>query len=74
MIDEEFVFPINSQNIGLCRLEVMVYDYDQFSVDECIGYCWLTLRRLNISTVKDQPTIFWAEVLPFDDDSGVSGE
>jgi hypothetical protein len=50
----------------------MVFDYDQFSVDECIGYCWLTLRRLTVSTLKDQPTIFWAEVLPFDDDSGVS--
>lgn len=48
----------------------MVYDYDQFSVDECIGYCWLTLRRLNISTVKENPTVFWAEVLPFDDDAG----
>lgn len=50
----------------------MVYDYDQFSVDECIGYCWLTLRRLNVSTIKEQPTIFWAEVLHIEEESEAS--
>uniref|UniRef100_A0AC34FLK0 C2 domain-containing protein n=1 Tax=Panagrolaimus sp. ES5 TaxID=591445 RepID=A0AC34FLK0_9BILA len=48
----------------------MVYDYDQFSVDECIGYCWLTLGRLSVSTNRFNPTVFFAEVLPFDDDRG----
>jgi len=49
----------------------LVYDYDQFSIDECIGYCWLTLGRLSLSPQNtSQPTIFWAEVLPFDDDCG----
>lgn len=62
---------IPNGNVNQCRLEILVFDYDQFSVDECIGYCWLTLGRLTISTNKLQPTVFWAEVLPFDDDNGV---
>ncbi|KAI1718893.1 c2 domain-containing protein [Ditylenchus destructor] len=70
VIGEEYFFQIPNGNVNQCRLEVMVYDFDQFSVDECIGYCWLTLGRLSISTVKAQPTIFWAEVMPFDDDNG----
>ena len=72
--------------MGQCRLEVLVFDYDQFSVktefplipirhvqvDECIGYCSLTLGRLAaVSTARAQPTILWAEVLPFDEDNGV---
>lgn len=48
----------------------MVFDYDQFSVDECIGYCWLTLGRVTVSINKDLPTVFYAEVLPFDEDGG----
>ncbi|CAD5235645.1 unnamed protein product [Bursaphelenchus xylophilus] len=70
VIEEDFFFQVSMEKVGQSRLEVMVYDYDQFSVDECIGYCWLTLGRVAISTIKEQPTIFWAEVLPFDDDSG----
>uniref|UniRef100_A0A915DTD7 C2 domain-containing protein n=1 Tax=Ditylenchus dipsaci TaxID=166011 RepID=A0A915DTD7_9BILA len=71
VIGEEFFFQIPSGNVSPCRLEVMVYDFDQFSVDECIGYCWLTLGRLSISSNKAQPTVFWAEVMPLlEDDNG----
>ncbi|TKR58592.1 hypothetical protein L596_030017 [Steinernema carpocapsae] len=66
-INEEFYFQVPPGLVSQCRLEVMVYDYDQFSVDECIGYCWLTLGRINVSTDKLQPSTFWAEVLPFGD-------
>lgn len=38
--------PAVSNFLQNCRLEIMVYDYDQFSVDECVGYCWLTLGRV----------------------------
>ncbi|GMT33449.1 hypothetical protein PFISCL1PPCAC_24746 [Pristionchus fissidentatus] len=71
-INEEFYFqtPSLASAVGACRLEVMVYDYDQFSVDECVGYCWLTLGRVSISTDKECPTVFWAEVLPFDENGG----
>uniref|UniRef100_A0A914QAK3 C2 domain-containing protein n=1 Tax=Panagrolaimus davidi TaxID=227884 RepID=A0A914QAK3_9BILA len=70
MIDEEFFFQVPNGSLNSCRLEIMVFDYDQFSVDECIGYCWLTLGRLSVSTTRFNPTIFFAEVLPFDDDRG----
>ncbi|KHJ93917.1 C2 domain protein [Oesophagostomum dentatum] len=61
---------IPAAQIASCRLEIMVYDYDQFSVDECVGYCWLTLGRLTVSLEKDNPTVFWAEVLPYDENGG----
>ncbi|CAI4225461.1 unnamed protein product [Auanema sp. JU1783] len=69
-IDEEYCFQIPAAQIASCRLEIMVYDYDQFSVDECVGYCWLTLGRLSVSLRKDNPTVFWAEVLPYDENGG----
>ncbi len=50
--------------LSQCRLEILVYDYDSCSVDECIGYCYLSLVRLEISTNQEQPTVFWAEILP----------
>lgn len=46
-----------------CKLEVVVMDYDACCVDESIGYCWLSLGRLDIPTAPDPPTLFWAEVL-----------
>ncbi|CAI2358199.1 unnamed protein product [Caenorhabditis sp. 36 PRJEB53466] len=67
LINEDFYFSVTSQQISTCRLEVMVYDYDQFSVDECVGYCWLTLGRINEHFEHDSPTLFWAEVLPYED-------
>ncbi|KAI6174187.1 Synaptotagmin-9 [Aphelenchoides besseyi] len=70
LINEDFCFQVSPQNLQSTRLEVMVYDYDKFSIDECIGYIWLSLKRVAISTQKDQPTIFWAEVLPFEEDAG----
>ncbi|KJH45678.1 C2 domain protein [Dictyocaulus viviparus] len=71
-IDEDFYFQIPTTQVASCRLEIMVYDYDQFSVDECVGYCWLTLGRLNVSLEKNTPTVFWAEVFPYDE-NGRSG-
>ncbi|ETN82678.1 C2 domain protein [Necator americanus] len=69
-IGEDFYFQIPAAHIASCRLEIMVYDYDQFSVDECVGYCWLTLGRLSVSLEKENPTVFWAEVLPYDENGG----
>ncbi|EFO98269.1 CRE-SNT-7 protein [Caenorhabditis remanei] len=67
LINEDFYFSVTAQQVSTCRLEVMVYDYDQFSVDECVGYCWLTLGRINEHFEHDCPTLFWAEVLPYED-------
>uniref|UniRef100_A0AC35UID4 C2 domain-containing protein n=1 Tax=Rhabditophanes sp. KR3021 TaxID=114890 RepID=A0AC35UID4_9BILA len=64
LIDQEFFFQVPSDcDINSCRLEILISDFDKFSVDEDIGYCWLTLGRVNISEFKDKPTTFWAEVL-----------
>uniref|UniRef100_A0A914VNN7 C2 domain-containing protein n=1 Tax=Plectus sambesii TaxID=2011161 RepID=A0A914VNN7_9BILA len=69
-MNDEFFFDVPNGQLNQCKLEVLVYDFDQFSVDECVGYCWLTLGRLEISTLAEAPTIFWAEVLPVQDPDG----
>uniref|UniRef100_A0A0N5AKF6 C2 domain-containing protein n=1 Tax=Syphacia muris TaxID=451379 RepID=A0A0N5AKF6_9BILA len=75
ILNEDFYFQVATTLLDQCRLEIMVYDFDQFSVDECIGYCWLNLGRVSISSSKDSVTTFWAEVLPFSDESrGFFGE
>ncbi len=65
--DYILLFQLASTQLSQCKLQVLVYDYDQFTEDECIGYCWLSLGRLNISTDLENPTVFWAEVLPLSD-------
>lgn len=42
----------------------MVYDFDQYSVDECIGCCWLSLNRVDIPDDPALKTVFWAEIMP----------
>uniref|UniRef100_A0A0N4ZPC1 C2 domain-containing protein n=1 Tax=Parastrongyloides trichosuri TaxID=131310 RepID=A0A0N4ZPC1_PARTI len=70
-INQEFFFQIPSNtDITQCRLEILVYDYDQFSVDEGIGYIWLTLGRIDVSQFTDKPSTFWAEVLPIEEGAG----
>ncbi|CAB3399304.1 unnamed protein product [Caenorhabditis bovis] len=73
-INEDFFFSVPADQIAQCRLEIMVYDFDQFSVDECIGYCWLTLGRLSPSFEHNTPTVFWAEVLPYEDNESGYGQ
>ncbi|KHN75986.1 Synaptotagmin-9 [Toxocara canis] len=70
ILNDEFYFQVTANHLNESRLEVSVYDYDQFSVDECIGYCWLTLGRLTVSNDSEAPTVFWAEILPVDDNNG----
>uniref|UniRef100_A0A0K0EZN0 C2 domain-containing protein n=1 Tax=Strongyloides venezuelensis TaxID=75913 RepID=A0A0K0EZN0_STRVS len=70
-INQEFFFQIPSNaDITQCRLEILVYDYDQFSVDEGIGYIWLTLGRIDVTQFTNKPSCFWAEVLPIEEGAG----
>lgn len=68
LIEEEFCFQVTQTQLSQCRLEIMVFDYDQFSIDECVGYCWVTIGRLTLE--NSLQTVFWAEVLPFDEHDG----
>ncbi|VDM55253.1 unnamed protein product [Angiostrongylus costaricensis] len=61
------------KNLIPCSLSLLVsFILPHFSVDECVGYCWLTLGRISVSLEKNNPTVFWAEVLPYDE-NGKSG-
>ncbi|KAF7637526.1 C2 domain-containing protein [Meloidogyne graminicola] len=72
IICEDFFFQIPQYNFNNCRLEIIVFDYDQCSVDECIGYCSITLGRLSKLSLNHQ-TILWAEVLPIEEENEQNG-
>lgn len=46
--EEEFVFELTSQHVTESTLEILMYDFDQFSRDEIIGYVHLSLEQLDL--------------------------
>ncbi|XP_052790353.1 synaptotagmin-5-like isoform X1 [Mya arenaria] len=50
IFDEEFIFEIEPDILRTMTLELLIYDYDQFSRHECIGQVKLTLDSIDIST------------------------
>jgi len=54
---------IPNDALDQCKLEVLVYDFDQYSVDECIGRCCLALKSVEMSSDPAQKTVFWAEIM-----------
>lgn len=46
-------------------LEILVYDYDQFSRDECIGYVHVPLKTVDLSERVE----LWKGILPYEKDN-----
>ena len=53
--EEEFIFEVGPMEINLRTLELLIYDYDQFSRDECIGQVHLPLDLVDL---KDKVTLW----------------
>ena len=51
--DEEFMFSAQAQSIAHRTLQVLVYDFDQFSRDECIGQVLVPLATLDLREKQD---------------------
>ena len=46
---EEFIFDVPTQQLAGLTLEILVYDFDHFSRDECIGQVHLPLLSIDFT-------------------------
>jgi len=49
IFDEEFIFEVDPDNVSGATLELLLFDYDQFSRHECIGQILLPLEDINVN-------------------------
>ena len=47
--NEEFMFAVLPADLPSRTVEILIYDYDQFSRDECIGQVHLPMENLDLS-------------------------
>ncbi|XP_050389642.1 synaptotagmin-5 [Patella vulgata] len=62
IFEEDLMFEIGANKLPSTVLEILVYDYDQFSQDECIGQLRVYLDSLDLS----EKIILWKGLLPPD--------
>ncbi|XP_041369848.1 synaptotagmin-5-like [Gigantopelta aegis] len=62
VFDEEFLFEVSTAKLPQTTLEVLVYDFDQFSRDECIGQVHVLLDGIDFS----HKVTLWNGINPFD--------
>lgn len=65
------ILKVSVGSVSQYKLEIVVYDFDQYSVDECIGCCWLSLNRVDIPCDPAIKAIFWVEIMPTDNNEEV---
>lgn len=64
VFDEEFIFELKERHQDTAVLEILLYDYDQFSRDECIGSVHVPLKSLDLSEKVE----LWKGILPYEKD------
>uniref|UniRef100_A0A915KDW5 C2 domain-containing protein n=1 Tax=Romanomermis culicivorax TaxID=13658 RepID=A0A915KDW5_ROMCU len=62
-LSEEFHFEIRDGSLDQHKIEISVYDHDQYYVDECIGRCTLSIGRIEFPEDPSIKTVFWAEIM-----------
>ncbi|XP_025112828.1 synaptotagmin-like protein 5 isoform X2 [Pomacea canaliculata] len=65
LFQEEFIFELSDSQMERAVLEILVYDYDQFSRDECIGYVHVPLKTVDLSERVE----LWKGILPYEKDN-----
>ena len=68
--EEEFLFEVLPQQLQIVVLEIRVFDYDQFSRDECIGQVHIGLDALDFS----DKVVIWRGLTPYEKDKEVGIE
>lgn len=66
--EEEFIFELSLDQVDASTLEVLFYEYDQFSKDECVGFVRIPLDGLELS----RPLDLWRPILPYEKPKDVS--
>ncbi|KAJ8300072.1 hypothetical protein KUTeg_021591 [Tegillarca granosa] len=51
--DEEFIFDVSPQKLKPCCLEILIFNYDQFSRHECVGQVKLMLENIDLTEKVD---------------------
>lgn len=49
VFDEEFIFEVDPDNLRTLTLELLIYDYDQYSRHECIGQVRVPFENIDFS-------------------------
>ncbi|BFZ20827.1 hypothetical protein BsWGS_23866 [Bradybaena similaris] len=60
--EEEFIFELPTEEVSTSSLEVSLYEYDQFSKDECVGYVRIPLNEVHLNKQVD----LWRSITPYD--------
>ncbi|XP_074654722.1 synaptotagmin-5-like [Tubulanus polymorphus] len=66
--EEEFIFEILPQDISNTIMEILIYDFDPFSRDECLGQIHLILETIDLT---DKVTL-WKGFSPYEKDKSVT--
>ncbi|KAK2159201.1 hypothetical protein LSH36_156g03017 [Paralvinella palmiformis] len=66
--EEEFIFDVQQSDMGSRTLEILVFDFDQYSRDECIGQVHMPLEHVELSR---DPTFVCRAIMPYDDQKQV---
>lgn len=66
--NEEFLFNVYPTDLPQKTLEILVYDYDQFSRDECVGQLLWPLEHVDLS----EDTTFWRPITQVEAPTDVS--
>jgi C2 domain len=53
--EESFVFDVGQSDLPRRTLEILVYDYDQFSKDECVGQVLYPLEQVALALTSMPP-------------------
>ncbi|KAK7473709.1 hypothetical protein BaRGS_00035036, partial [Batillaria attramentaria] len=65
VFEEEFIFELKDRHMDSAVLEILVYDYDQFSRDECIGCVHVPLKSVDLTEKVE----LWKGILPYEKDN-----
>ena len=66
--EEEFMFDLEPHKKDKHTLEILLYDFDQFSRDECMGQVLLPLEDLDLT----QQLVLWRSFTPYQKKNEVS--
>ena len=60
--DEEFLFELLPEDLSHRTLEILVYDHDQYSKDECLGQCDIPLESVDLL----EKAVLWRGIMQYD--------
>lgn len=60
--EEEFLFELPSEELESSSLQILVYDFDQFSKDECLGKIDVQLGQIDLS----EKSVLWKGITPIE--------